>query len=142
MFVQRYPILFGRAPWIVLIALSGCRVPRTEPAAAVSPAAPAMLAVSSTEPPQQNQSLPGVPATQPLRDGQIVLAAAVDGAQNTNGDLTRLVAEALSNNPQVRRKQAEAMGAWQRVPQVRGLPDPMLQATGFGEPQFMACGER
>jgi len=100
-----------------------------------------MLAVSSTEAPQQNPSPPGVTAAEPLRDGQIVLASAVDGAQNTNGDLTRLVAEALSNNPQVRRKQAEAVAAWQRVPQVRGLPDPMLQATGFGEPQFMADGQ-
>ena len=76
-----------------------------------------------------------------MTDDEVVTVSAVSAAESENGELTALVEEALAVNPQIRRMQAEAMAAWQRVPQVRGLPDPMVQATGFGEPQFMADGQ-
>ncbi len=56
-------------------------------------------------------------------------------------NLAALVEQALADNPQIRRMEAETAAAWQRVPQMRSLPDPMVQATGFGEPQFMADGQ-
>jgi outer membrane protein TolC len=55
--------------------------------------------------------------------------------------LSDLVAEALANGPEIRRLEAEAGAAWQRVPQARALPDPMLEGTVFGVPQVMADGE-
>lgn len=51
------------------------------------------------------------------------------------------IAQAVASNPQILRLQSEARAAWQRVPQARALPDPMLEGSVFGEPQMMADGE-
>ncbi|MEX0610941.1 MAG: TolC family protein [Pirellulales bacterium] len=76
--------------------------------------------------------------------GESATTVPVIGTSNVidgGGDLVELVKEALAANPEVRRMEAEAQAAWERVPQARALPDPMAEGTVFGEPQMMGDGE-
>jgi cobalt-zinc-cadmium efflux system outer membrane protein len=88
-------------------------------------------------------SLEHHPESMARRVGDVVMASATQPCDEprAQSQLAELVSEALAVNPEVRRMEAEAAAAWERVPQVRSLPDPMVQATGFAVPQFMADGE-
>ncbi|HUG90032.1 MAG TPA: TolC family protein [Planctomycetaceae bacterium] len=66
------------------------------------------------------------------------VAAESGGNSTTVGEL---VAIALASNPRLGRLSQEAAAAWDRVPQVRSLPDPMVAGSGFIEPMLMADGE-
>ena len=66
----------------------------------------------------------------------------VAGNDATNALLPELVAAAQAANPRLRRLEQEAAAAWDRVPQVRALPDPMVQGTVFGEPMVMGDGRQ
>lgn len=51
-----------------------------------------------------------------------------------------LVELALQSNPRLQQRAHEVDAAWNRVPQVRALPDPSLAANGFGSPIETAAG--
>lgn len=146
MLVQRIDTA-GRAAvyWLLVAVFFGCHAPQTSTPATTHFDRNGELASSlpSTLTPVRGSGA-GTSDGETQRDGttQVVLAAMSSQDESPwEADLTSLIQEALSVNPQIRRLEAEAAAAWQRVPQVQALPDPMVQASGFTVPQFMADGE-
>ena len=56
-------------------------------------------------------------------------------------ELEDIVQQAIAAHPEIRRLRATVREAWTRIPQIRSLPDPMVQGTVYGEPMMMADGE-
>jgi len=60
-----------------------------------------------------------------------VAALAQDYSANRDEQLAAYIEEALDNNPGIRQRMAEYRAAQQKIPQVTGLPDPMLTLGQF-----------
>jgi outer membrane protein TolC len=60
-------------------------------------------------------------------------------AEPQRSTLDTLVDEALAMNPKLERLAREVEAAWAKVPQVRGLPDPMFDAQSFTQPMDEAA---
>ncbi len=61
--------------------------------------------------------------------------------QSSDDELAALIDQAIAIHPEIRRLRATAGESWARVPQVKALPDPMVQGTVYGEPMMMSDGE-
>jgi outer membrane protein TolC len=126
---------------LALLILAGCQMAHMEPP-------PLPLANGSASALRRLPAISGMEWSasadnRPVGENKVVLTSAtiVGDEAGTQLALAELIGEALAANPQIGRAQAEAAAAWERVPQVRSLQDPMIQATGFGQPQFMADGK-
>ena len=127
----------------LISALLGCRIARTTHSSLSSPSE---LVQASTETSVLGQSVEQTdelstkpPVDAVILDQQVVSISANEELQKSR--LASLIDQAMASNPEIQRLEAEAAAARERIPQVRSLPDPMVQGTGFGVPQFMADGE-
>lgn len=121
---------------LVLATLSGCAASRanSDPVAVAKPRTAARLSVASLD-----EELVTPVAYQEEADEE----TPSQPEPAANGDLlAELVAAAQAANPSLRRLEQEAAAAWDRVPQVRALPDPMVEGTVFGEPMMMGDGRQ
>lgn len=58
---------------------------------------------------------------------------------DANSSIDQLVAYALATNPRLEKLAGEVEVAWAKVPQMRGLPDPMFQTRAFSQPMDEAA---
>ena len=121
---------------LIVATLSGCAASRasTDPASVTLSRSSATPLTGVDEGPvitpvafQDQEDDESLPPTEPVADGDL---------------LAELVAAAQAANPSLRRLEQEAASAWDRVPQVRALPDPMVEGTVFGEPMMMGDGRQ
>ena len=138
---RRDPALW-RPAWFLftLLALIGCQTQRIQPALVRLPAAENAIAHRLTS----ADVVKSTPSPHELQQTSLIeesTASLRSGKTSPPSDLSALINEAQSVNPQVRRMEALAAAARARVPQVRALPDPMAGGTAFGEPQMMGDGE-
>lgn len=145
---SRVPAIGASALAAVLVAAApaGCRSDRSTVATAV-PTQAVTKPIVHLPPVQESSTTSSAlvsPAAANISSAERVTPVAAHLPTNAPTDevtLAELVAEAVASNPQIRRLEAEARAARERVPQARALPDPMAEGTYFGVPQIMADGE-
>lgn len=105
-------------------------------------AEPIMIQAPATEliEPADATAAPQNSLPEPLRDAAEPQGDAAE-PQHSDDELAALIDQAIAIHPEIRRLRATASESWARVPQVKALPDPMLQGTVYGEPMMMSDGE-